>query len=859
MSDKDTAAQKTPAQDGASLAEWTHTSANAAVTDSPDPDSGNGKEDSAGASAGYTAKDIQSLEGREAVRLRPSMYIGDVGNHGLHHLVYEVVDNSIDEALGGYATKVDVIIHADGSISVTDDGRGIPVDHHEKEGKSALELVMTKLHAGGKFNSNAYKVSGGLHGIGVSAVNFLSEWMEARVFRDGKTYSMRFELGIPSTGLEVLGETTSRGTRIHFKPDATIFRETTVFSFDILSNRLRELAFLNSNVAITITEEGTEKNHEFLYAGGIKSFVQHLNKNKAPLHSEPIAFTKVVQAKQSETDIYEIQVEIAIEYNDSYQDTMLTFVNNINTREGGTHLSGFKSAVTKSINEYIKKNASLHKLKKEVNLTGDDTREGLTAIISLKMPQNKAQFEGQTKVKLGNSEIEGVVHSLVYEQLGNFLEEHPDAGRKIVDKVLNAAMAREAARKARELTRRKGLLDSASLPGKLAECSERDPKKCELFLVEGESAGGSAKQGRDRTYQAILPLKGKILNVEKTRLDRALGNEEIKYLIIALGTGIGQDDFDIEKLRYHKIVIMTDADVDGAHIRTLLLTFFYRYMKPLVETGKIYIAQPPLYKIKKGKNEVYLSDDWERIDFIAKHINTEIGLVNPTDQSVRTIKGTELSEFYKKLARFKTLYRAIPRSELTEQVLDLLLSQPEPVSLKEDAFVKVFRAQQVLEQKLGATVTRDQDEASKNYTLIIKKDVGGETDTVTIDRAFLEKVKFEKLYQAGKDLAVLGTFPINVREDGTEIQVTNVLELAELLEEIGRKGLTIQRYKGLGEMNPEELWNTTLNKENRRLLQVQLDDDVEADSMFSILMGDQVPPRRAFIEEHANSARNLDI
>jgi DNA gyrase subunit B len=818
---------------------------------------GQGAHVSAG-SSDYSAKDIQSLEDREAVRTRPSMYIGDVGPHGLHHLVYEVVDNSIDEALAGFARKIDVIVHADNSVSVADDGRGIPCDFHDKEQMSALELIMTKLHAGGKFSSSAYKVSGGLHGIGVSAVNFLSEWLDVRVMRDGKIYGMRFETGIKAKEIEVLGDTDKRGTRVHFKPDATIFRESQTYSFDILSNRLRELAFLNSNISISIQQEGTDKRHDFCYEGGIKSFVQHLNKAKTPLHNEPIYISKNAVAKQTDTVSYECALEIAIEYNDGYQETIFTFVNNINTREGGVHLSGFKSALTKCINEYIKKNPSLAKQKKDINLTGDDTREGLTAIISLKMPQNQAQFEGQTKVKLGNSEIEGVVHSMVYEHLGNYMEEHPDTSKRVIEKVLNAAMAREAARKARELTRRKGLLDSASLPGKLAECSERDPSKCELFLVEGESAGGSAKQGRDRNYQAILPLKGKILNVEKTRLDKILGNEEIKYLIMALGTGIGQDDFNIEKLRYHKVVIMTDADVDGSHIRTLLLTFFYRYMKPLIESGKIYIAQPPLYKVKKGKNELYLSDDWERIDFISQHINTQVDLIDPKTKATRSLSGPELGSFYKTLARYKTLYRSTGHTELSQEVMELLLAQAKPVSLSEDAMLQVFGVAEMLEKKLGATVARDQDEVTKNYSLTVTKDVAGEKQVFTLDRTFLERIKFEKLYQLVRDLNMTTPLPMTVREDGIEQPINTLLELADLLEEIGRRGLTLQRYKGLGEMNPEELWKTTLSRENRRLKRVQLEDDVEADEMFSVLMGDQVPPRRAFIEENAKSAR-LDI
>lgn len=630
---------------------------------------------------GYDTDKIQVLEGLEAVRKRPSMYIGDTHIQGLHHLVYEAVDNSIDEALVGACKNITVDINQDGSITVEDDGRGIPVDIHPVHKKTGVELVMTTLHAGGKFDDKSYRISGGLHGVGISVVNALSQWLEVEVYRNGNIYCQKYKEGKFTTSLEVIGTTDKIGTKVKFKPDKKIFKQTQEFSFDILSQRLRELAFLNRGLKISISDEKSKKKHIFFYEGGIISFVEYLNENKTPLHDKPIYFSKGKDG---------IEVEIAIQYNDGYQENIFSYANTINTHEGGTHLSGFKSGLTRVLNDYAKKNNLIKE--SDFSLSGEDVREGITTVISVKL--REPQFEGQTKTKLGNSEVKGIVESIVGEGLDQFCEENPVIAKKIIEKSITAARAREAARKARELTRRKSALESDSLPGKLADCSERDPSQCEIYLVEGDSAGGSAKQGRDRKFQAILPLKGKILNVEKTRLDKALTNEEIKTIITALGTGIGEDDFDIAKTRYHKIIIMTDADIDGLHIRTLLLTFFYRYMPKLIEAGYIFIAQPPLYGIKRGNKEHYAySDD----------------------------------------------------------------------------------------------------------------------------------------------------------------------ELDKLLEKIGRKGISIQRYKGLGEMNPEQLWQTTMDPETRTVLQVVLEDIVEADTIFAILMGDKVEPRRKFIQTYALEVRNLDV
>ncbi len=807
------------------------------------------------AAAGYTADQITVLKGLEAVRERPSMYIGSTGPAGLHHLVYEVVDNSIDEALAGYCRHIEVVLHADGSVSVDDDGRGIPVDIHKEVGKPAVEVIMTTLHAGGKFDHSAYKVSGGLHGVGVSCVNALSEYLEVKVYKDGKIYYQRYERGVPVTPLQVVGETERRGTYIRFKPDALIF-DTTEFNYDVLANRMRELAFLNKGVEISIIEEHTEKKHRFCYDGGIVSFVRYLNENKTVLQDEPIYFYK-------RTD--DIEVEIAMEYNDSYRETILTFVNNINTREGGTHLVGFKTALTRAINEYIKSNYSALKLKKEISLSGEDVREGLTAVISIKIPN--PQFEGQTKMKLGNSEVRGLVESIVFEQLGYYFDEHPKVIQKIVQKAVLAAKAREAARKARELTRRKGVLETTSLPGKLADCSEKDPSKCELFLVEGDSAGGSAKAGRDRTYQAILPLRGKILNVEKARLDKILNNEEIKTIITAMGTGIGEEEFNIEKLRYDKIVIMTDADVDGSHIRTLLLTFFFRYMKPLIEGGHVYIAQPPLYKVKKGKVERYLKDERELVEFMADNLRTVFTLAPADGGGPFELSGEPLRRTFLALCELKRLYERQARRTFGSYLIDYFIK--EPFEFTEDALSE-RRQCEVLEKGLKeyfstpefeAVIEELKDEMGNAY-LKVECYIGGVRSSYEVRHETFLEIELDTLYSIRKRLEVPpGVFPCSVSSERSETPVLlrTYRDLLVVLEEEGRRGLSIQRYKGLGEMNPEQLWETTMNRETRRLLQVKMDDEIEADNVFSILMGDEVAPRRRFIEEYALEVKHLDV
>lgn len=714
----------------------------------------------------YDASSIKVLEGLEAVRKRPAMYIGSTGTRGLHHLVYEVVDNSVDEALAGFCDAVKVTIHVDNTITVEDNGRGIPVDIHQELGISAAEVVLTKLHAGGKFENSAYKVSGGLHGVGVSCVNALSEKFEVEIKRDGKIFKQSYERGVPLAPLAETGTTSERGTKVWFKPDAQIF-EFLEYNFDTLSQRLRELAFLNKGIKIFIRDERSGKEHHFEYQGGLKSFVDYLNQSKNTVC--PIVWFLAEKDK--------VIVEVAMQWNDGYNETVFSFANNINTPEGGTHLSGFRSAMTRVLNVYAEKSGLLKGLAEKPS--GEDSREGLTAIISVKLPN--PQFEGQTKAKLGNSEVEGLVRQLVNEKFETFLEEHPADAKRIVGKIVEAARAREAARKARNLVRRKSALDGAALPGKLADCQEKDPTKSELYIVEGDSAGGSAKQGRDRKNQAILPLKGKILNVEKARFDKMLSSEEIRVLITALGTGIGEGDYNIEKLRYHSIVIMTDADVDGSHIRTLLLTFFYRQMRNIIEKGYLYIAQPPLYRVKKGKNETYLKDDKSMQDYL-----TTLGVEDMVVKtSTEELKDGRLSDFVKKLF-----------SEA--QMKARLAKRHDP---REEALLATLQG----------------------------------------------------------ELATFGTGPFEIQYGDVRKKLEHGEEVANYILEEAKKGLNIQRYKGLGEMNPEQLWETTLNPEKRRLLQVRIEDAVEADQMFTILMGDQVEPRRAFIEKNALTVKNLDI
>jgi DNA gyrase subunit B len=786
----------------------------------------------------YTAEDIKVLKGLDAVRKRPAMYIGSTSIEGLHHLVYEVVDNSVDESLAGFCKNIDVVIHLDGSCTVIDDGRGIPTDIHTEEGRSAAEVVLTELHAGGKFESKAYRISGGLHGVGVSVVNALSEWLDVEIKQNGNVYQQHYERGNPTSPLTVVGKTKGRGTKITFKPDTEVF-EILDFSWDILSQRLRELAFLNRGLKITLSDERTEKKQVFHYSGGIVSFVEHLNKNKTPIHPKPIYISGEKE---------DIIVEIAIQYNDGYSETIYTFANNINTKEGGTHLIGFKSALTRTVNSYASSSGLLKDAKE--GLSGDDIREGLTAVINVKLMN--PQFEGQTKMKLGNSEIKGIVESIVNDTLGTYLEENPSVARKIVEKALQAARAREAARKAKELTRRKGALEDTGLPGKLADCSEKDPALSELFIVEGDSAGGSAKQGRDRRIMAILPLRGKILNVEKARFDKMLSSEEIKVLITALGTGIGPEDFDIVKARYHKIILMTDADVDGAHIRTLLLTFFYRQMPQVIENGYLYIAQPPLFKVKKGRTEKYIQNETEMLGMLFELASDDLEL----SIKGQSVKGKALVPSLKKLYKFERLIEWFERRRRDPDLLLFLLSS--------GMNKETLKDRRKFEEILGKMGEKDQtiyigeiqlDEEHQTYGVEIRR----QNYKLNLDTNFLTSPEFRELENLFSIIKDLGESPYKVQtKDGVK-EVGRSKELLEFIFSTAKKGLSIQRYKGLGEMNPQQLWETTMDPEKRTLLQVTVQDSVEADSIFTILMGDQVEPRKEFITTHALEARNIDI
>ena len=799
----------------------------------------------------YDSSSITILEGRDAVRKRPAMYIGSTGEIGLHHLVYEVVDNSIDEALAGYCDTVEVAIHLDNSITVIDNGRGIPVDEIKKEKRSAAEVVMTKLHAGGKFDSNAYKVSGGLHGVGVSCVNFLSENLHLEIWRDSKTYEQEYARGIPVAPLKQTGKTRKRGTKVTFKPDTQIFTETS-FSFDKLSERLREKAFLNKGIRITIKDEREEpeRSHEFYYKGGIAEFVKHLNKNKTTLHDKPIYFEK-------EGD--NLSIEVAIQYNDAYDEKVYSFANNINTVDGGTHLSGFRSAFTRTINAYAQSSGLAKNFKG--SLTGDDVREGLVAVISVKLPQ--PQFEGQTKGKL-NSDVKGAVESFLNDRLTEFFEQNPPVARKIVGKALDAARAREAARKAREIVR-KGAMGSSMLPGKLADCQERDPALSEIYIVEGDSAGGSAKQGRDRKNQAILPLKGKILNVEKARFDKMLGHSEIKSLITALGTGIGKDDFDISKLRYHKIILMTDADVDGSHIRTLLLTFFYRQMPALVEGGHVFIAQPPLFKVKRGKKEEYIKDEGSMIRYLMRQATGDMTV--KAAGAGEAIEGRELARSLEKMVDFKRYCeRATRRVAGDSRLLGILLeslSGRKGVLRKEGLTLrKVFQDADLMQKLVGALekagyeteLTSDEEHGLWEIETVAASGVN-----LVIDWNFASFVEFQKAVELFKTLEDDLAAPFISGANGTSEEVPTREALLEKVLTAAKKDLTIQRYKGLGEMNPEQLWETTMNPDKRTLLEVRIDDMVETDQIFTVLMGDAVEPRRKFIEDNALDVRNLDV
>jgi len=785
----------------------------------------------------YGAEQIKVLEGLEAVRKRPAMYIGSTGIDGLHHLVYEVVDNSIDEALAGYCTEVHVIIHIDGSVTVIDNGRGIPTEMH-KAGKSSAEIVLTKLHAGGKFDNAAYKVSGGLHGVGVSVVNALSERLQLEIWRGGKVFVQTYHRGIPEAPLENTGHTDRRGTKVSFKPDAKIF-ETTDFVFDTLSQRLRELAFLNKGLLITIEDERVEKKHEFHYTGGIISFVEHLNKNKASLHDKVIYFHGLRDG---------IDLEIAMQYNDGYQEQIFSFANNINTHEGGTHMIGFKAALTTTVNNYAVAN-NLFKESKE-NLSGDDVREGLVCVISVKLPN--PQFEGQTKTKLGNSEVKGIVQTLVNDGLGQFLEESPSIAKRIIGKALEASRAREAARRARELVRRKGALDGMSLPGKLADCQERSPEHAEIFIVEGDSAGGSAKQGRDRRTQAILPIKGKILNVEKARYDKMLTHTEIAAMITALGTGIGQDDFEAAKLRYHKIIIMTDADVDGSHIRTLLLTFFYRQMGELIERGHIFIAQPPLFKVKKGKSEQYIKDERQMARFLLHKATENLTVETEKGQQIR---GRDLTSFLEKLIELNSVFMKVDRHLRDPRIVDVLLaSGADGRTFLGDSESMAALAQKI--QSFGYTTEISVDEEHSVQKLLYRQ--GSQTPRL-IDYHLLSSPEYLRLEALHKSIGVMDQPPFFVKVDSTTTKLENRQGLIDHVMEIGKKDLQISRYKGLGEMNPDQLWATTMDPEKRTLLQVQINDKVFTDDIFTILMGDAVEPRRQFIEDNALEVKNLDI
>lgn len=802
-------------------------------------------------SENYGTGNIRVLEGLEAVRIRPGMYIGDTTDRGYHHLVYEVVDNAVDEALAGHCDTVTMTIHNDGSLSVSDNGRGIPTGIHEGEGVSGVEVVMTKLHAGGKFDAGAYKVSGGLHGVGVSVVNALSDWLKVEVYQSGKIHAMEFRRGEPVNSLSVIGDTDKTGTMVRFFPDHSIFKETRSFDTATISNRIRELAFLNGGLRFIVKDERDESEKEFKYDGGLKSFVEHINKNKEPIFNEPLYI-------KSERD--SVHVEIALQYNKEYKESIFTYANNINTTEGGTHLTGFRSALTRTLNTYATKNDLLKNAKE--GISGDDSREGLACVISVKIPD--PQFEGQTKTKLGNSEVRGIVESIFSEGLAEHLEHNPQIGKIIINKSIEAARARAAAKKARELVRRKGALDSLALPGKLADCQSEDPTNCEVYLVEGDSAGGSAKQARDKKNQAILPLRGKILNVEKARFDRMLNFEEIRTIITALGCGIGSEDFNPDKLRYHKIVIMTDADVDGSHIRTLLLTFFYRQMTELVVRGHLYIAQPPLYKVKRGKSEQYLKDERSFLEMIVSGGCQGVTIVSSdgleTSGDTLVSKVTELAGIDQILSDFED------EGKDSRVLKTFALNYVANFNDKADS---VFYSKENLEQIVaelnlserqqeGNYVVRVQD-TDDSLKVVVNSRLRGTQKTTTITKAVFNRPAFRSLLDLIRLGRTIGEAPLTVKDSKSESQVSSFIELPKVVDTRGRKGLSITRYKGLGEMNPDQLWETTMDPENRTLLQVTVDDAVEADEIFSVLMGDQVEPRRKFIENNALTAKNLDV
>jgi DNA gyrase subunit B len=805
----------------------------------------------------YNEDNIKILEGLEAVRRRPSMYIGNIDTAGLHHLVYEVVDNSIDEAMAGFCDKIQVTIHTDNSLTVEDNGRGIPVGIHKTEKVPAVEVVMSKLHAGGKFDDHSYKVSGGLHGVGVSVVNALSQFLEVEIYSDGKVYHQTYEKGSKTSELKVIKKRKKRGTKVHFYPDPEIFN-TVNFSYEILVRRLRELAFLNKGLKITIEDERSDSKDEFLYKGGIKQFVEHINRRHSVLH-KPIIIEGVNN---------EVQIEVAIQYNSTFVEKIFSFANNIHTTEGGFHLIGFKTALTRAINQYAT-NGNLPK-NLQAKITGDDVREGLTAIISVRI--KSPQFEGQTKTKLGNSEVKGLVESIVNEKLSTFFEENPAVAKKIIAKGVDAARARDAAKRARDLARSKGALVDATLPGKLADCQISDPALRELFLVEGDSAGGSAKQGRDRKFQAILPLKGKILNVEKARFDKILRSEEIKNIITALGTGVGKEEYNIDNIKYHKVIIMTDADVDGSHIRTLLLTFFYRQMPELVDKGYLYIAQPPLLKVGKGKKEIYLKDETQLNDYILKRV-CENKIIRIADNG-KILSGHnlylfigDLSEYCAAMARLEK--RGI-HPDFTELLIDMgvedkrfLQNLDKMTNLKESLIQKGYLVgepywnenRNVYEMVVTPTPDINKEKVFQDTT-------GDDTKTITIGRGLIYSKDFQRLFVTGKKILKYDAPPFEVgpKEDRKEVTVfKDKIELLDYLIDEGKKGLMVQRYKGLGEMNPDQLWETTMNPEKRNLFQVKVEDVVDTDEIFTILMGEEVEPRREFIQNNALEVSTLDI
>ncbi|MBU2489245.1 MAG: DNA topoisomerase (ATP-hydrolyzing) subunit B [Proteobacteria bacterium] len=808
----------------------------------------------------YGAGNIKVLEGLEAVRKRPSMYIGNVGEQGLHHLVYEVVDNSIDEAMAGYCTRIEVTVHADNSVTVVDNGRGIPVEIHPTEGVPAVEVVMTKLHAGGKFDNDSYKVSGGLHGVGVSVVNALSEWLEVEIHIGGKVYIQTYARGAKTSDLKVIGETQKTGTTVRFRPDTQILT-TNEFSYITLSRRMRELAFLNAGLTIVLEDERSDEKQEFCYEGGIVSYVQYVNKNKNILH--PPIFMSGERGG--------VSMEIALQYSDSYTEKILTFANNINTEEGGAHLAGFKAALTRTVNQYLASDNVKKSLQEK--LSGEDTREGLAAVISIKLPN--PQFEGQTKTKLGNSEVKGLVENLVNENLSAYLEENPQVAKKIILRAVDAARAREAARRARDLARKKGALADSTLPGKLADCQVPEPEARELFLVEGDSAGGSAKQGRDRRFQAILPLKGKILNVEKARFEKVLQSEEIKNIITALGTGVGSEEYDIHKIRYHKIVIMTDADVDGSHIRTLLLTFFYRQLPEVIEKGYLYIAQPPLYRVGKGKNAFYLKDDDELRQHLLKKICETKTLAMKGREGILT--DHELYLFLSELAEYRLILERFERKSVPEELVKILLASGvvEKASLQDLAKMEELRrslfaagfeveALEFSEERgihemmvVPPSPVLDMVEAEKILSIYTEK------KAVKIGRGLIFSPDYQKAAVLAQRLATVGIPPYVLMTKDKEDQAPKHLatedELLEIIYEEAKKGMGLQRYKGLGEMNPDQLWETTMDPAARRFVRVTVDDAIETDDTFRLLMGDEVEPRRDFIVSNALEVGTLDI